>query len=62
MRKVAAAVMLSDDIGRVFDAIITGMTPKGTFARLLKMPAEGRIVRGERGLDVGDKVRSAWSA
>ncbi|MDB6027558.1 MAG: exoribonuclease [Verrucomicrobiales bacterium] len=57
MRKVAAAAMLSDEIGRTFDGIITGMSQKGTFVRLLKAPAEGRIVRGERGLDVGDKVR-----
>jgi exoribonuclease-2 len=29
----------------------------GTFARLTHPPAEGRIVRGEQGLDVGDHVR-----
>jgi VacB/RNase II family 3'-5' exoribonuclease len=57
MRKVAAAVLLAGRIGDEFDAIVTGMTPKGTFARLIAPPAEGRVVRGERGLDVGDKVR-----
>lgn len=57
MRKVAAAVLLSGRIGQKFDAIVTGVTPKGTFARLVAPPAEGLIVRGERGLDVGDKVR-----
>lgn len=57
MRKVAAALLLSSRIGEVFDAIITGATPKGVFARLLSPPAEGRIVTGEQGLDVGDKVR-----
>jgi exoribonuclease-2 len=57
MRKVAAAALLSHRIGETFDAIITGVTGKGTFARLLKVPAEGRIVRGERGLYVGDRVR-----
>ena len=57
MRKVAAAVMLSDQVGQVFDGMITGRSEKGTFVRLLKVPAEGRVVRGERGLDVGDKVR-----
>ena len=31
--------------------------PKGTYVRLLKFPAEGRVLRGARGLDVGDKVR-----
>jgi exoribonuclease-2 len=57
MRKVAAAVLLAGRIGQEFDAIVTGVTPKGTFARLIAPPAEGRVVRGERGLDVGDKVR-----
>jgi exoribonuclease-2 len=58
MRKVAAACLLSRRIGEVFDAIITGASPKGTYARLLKFPAEGRIVRGEQGVDVGDKIRA----
>ncbi|MFL6213119.1 MAG: RNB domain-containing ribonuclease [Blastocatellia bacterium] len=57
MRKVAAAVLLTGRIGDEFDAIVTGVTPKGTFARLIAPPAEGRVVRGERGLDVGDNVR-----
>jgi len=57
MRKVAAALFLSGRIGEQFDAIITGASPKGTFARLIHPPAEGRIVRGEEGLDVGDRVR-----
>ena len=29
----------------------------GTYARLLKFPAEGRLVRGAQGADVGDKVK-----
>jgi len=33
------------------------VNPSGTFARLAHPPAEGRIVRGEHGLDVGDHVR-----
>ena len=36
---------------------MTGVTPKGAFARLIAPPAEGLVVRGEGGLDVGDKVR-----
>jgi len=56
MRKVVAAELLSSRIGQTFDAIVTGVSDKGTFARLLHPPAEGRIVRGERGLDVGDHV------
>lgn len=57
MRKVAAAIWLSSLIGQEFDAIVTGATTKGTFVRLIAPPAEGRVVRGEDGLDVGDKVR-----
>jgi exoribonuclease-2 len=57
MMKVAAAAMLGPQIGHQFDAIVTGASPKGTYVRLLSVPAEGRIVRNERGLDVGDKVR-----
>ena len=56
-RKQAAAVFLGDRIGQEFDAIVTGAAEKGTFARLLDPPAEGRIVEGEAGLDVGDRVR-----
>ena len=57
MRKVAAAVLLSKHIGEIFDGIVTGVTDGGTFARLIKPPAEGKIIRGEKGLDVGDQVK-----
>jgi exoribonuclease R len=57
MRKVAGASMLADRIGESFAGVVTSASPKGTFARLLSPPVEGRIVRGERGLDVGDTVR-----
>jgi exoribonuclease-2 len=57
MRKVAAALVFQDRIGNEFDAIVTGVTPKGTFARTLKPPVDGRIMRRGRGLRVGEKVR-----
>ncbi len=57
MRKVAAAVLLHPRIGETFDAIVTGATDKGTFVRLTHPAAEGRVIRGERGLDVGDTVK-----
>lgn len=57
MRKVGAALFLSSRIGQSFDAVVTGANPKGTFVRLLSPPAEGRVVSGEEGLDVGDRVR-----
>jgi exoribonuclease-2 len=58
MRKVAAASMLRPRIGEVFDGIVTGASPKGTYVRLRKFPAEGRVVRGAQGIDVGDCVRA----
>jgi VacB/RNase II family 3'-5' exoribonuclease len=57
MHKVAAASLLSSRIGQTFDALVTGASDKGVFARTLQPPVDGRIVRGERGLDVGDKIR-----
>src|SRR5207302_6209599 len=57
MRKVVAAELLSHRIGEVFDGIITGASPKGTYVRLLKFPAEGMVVRGTQGIDVGDTVQ-----
>ncbi len=56
MRKVAAAVLMQKRIGEVFDAIVTGVTPKGTFARMIRPPVDGRIMRGEHGLRVGEKI------
>ncbi len=57
VRKAAAAHLLSGRIGETFDAIVTGAAPKGTFVRLLRPSAEGRVVRGHEALDVGDRVR-----
>ncbi|HKW12278.1 MAG TPA: RNB domain-containing ribonuclease [Gemmatimonadaceae bacterium] len=57
MRKVGAALMLADHIGERYDAIVTGRSSSGTYVRLLHPPAEGRVVRGEKGMDVGDRVK-----
>lgn len=57
MRKVAGASMLAERVGESFAAIVTASSPKGIYARVLSPPVEGRIVRGGRGLDVGDTVR-----
>jgi exoribonuclease R len=62
MRKVVAASLLSRRVGEIFDGIVTGASPKGTYVRLLKFPAEGRIVQGAEGIDVGDKVRVRLAA
>jgi exoribonuclease-2 len=57
VRKSAAALLLSGRIGESFDAIVTGASEKGTWVRLFQPPTEGRLERGFRGLDVGDRVR-----
>ncbi len=56
MRKIVAASVMQRHIGENFDAIVTGVTPSGTFARILRPPVDGRIEQGEHGLNVGEKV------
>ena len=55
--KSAAALLLESRIGEQFDALVTGASDKGTWARLLTIPVEGRVVRGFEGIDVGDRIR-----
>ncbi|MGD1074575.1 MAG: RNB domain-containing ribonuclease [Thermodesulfovibrionales bacterium] len=55
--KSAAALLLESRIGEQFDAVVTGASSKGTWARLLNMPVEGRLVYGFEGIDVGNRIR-----
>jgi exoribonuclease-2 len=57
MRKSAAALLLAPHVGERFDAIVTGASNKGTWVRILNPPAEGKVVRGEEGLEVGQRLR-----
>ena len=57
VRKSAAALLLGPRIGQRFDAIVTGVSAKGTWVRIAHPLVEGRVVRGFEGLDVGDKPR-----
>jgi exoribonuclease-2 len=57
VRKSAAALLLEGRVGQRFDAIVTGASSKGTFVRIDHPAAEGMLVRGTDGLDVGDRVR-----
>ncbi len=57
MNKRVAAVALQTRVGQQFDAIVTGVTPKGVFVRVLNPPVDGRLIRGEAGADVGDRIR-----
>lgn len=56
MRKIIAAAVMKRRVGERFGAIVTGVNEHGTFARILRPPVDGRVVRGERGLDVGEKI------
>jgi exoribonuclease-2 len=57
MSKRIAAVAMSGRIGEMFEAIVTGVTPKGTFVRVLQPHLEGLLARGQQGVDVGNKIR-----
>jgi exoribonuclease-2 len=55
--KSAAALLLAPRIGAKFDAIVTGASEKGTWVRISSPATEGKVVRGFKGLDVGDRVQ-----
>ena len=57
MSKRLAAVAMQHRIGAIFDAIVTGATPKGTFVRVAQPHIEGLLAQGQQGVDVGDKLR-----
>ena len=57
VRKSAAALLLESRIGQRFDAVVTGASEKGTWVRIFEPPAEGKLVHGFDGLDVGDRLR-----
>ena len=57
VRKSAAAMLLQAHVGEQFDGLVTGASDKGTWVRIPRPLAEGRVVKGFEGLDVGDTVR-----
>jgi exoribonuclease-2 len=57
MAKRIAAVAMSGRIGERFDAIVTGVTPHGTFVRVVNPHVEGFLAQGAEGADVGDTLR-----
>jgi exoribonuclease-2 len=57
INKSAAGLLLAGRLGESFDGIVTGASEKGTWVRIAHPAAEGKIVRGFEGLDVGDRVR-----
>jgi len=57
VRKSAAALLLERRLGERFDGVVTGASEKGTWVRVFHPPVEGKLERGAKGLEVGDKVR-----
>ena len=58
MSKRIAAVAMRGRIGEIFPAIVTGANEHGIFVRVLKPHIEGMLVRGQTGLDVGDRLQA----
>jgi VacB/RNase II family 3'-5' exoribonuclease len=56
MRKRIAAVVMQRRIGQTFTAIVTGVNEHGSFVRTTRPYVEGMLVRGQKGVDVGDKI------
>ena len=50
MSKRLAAIAMSHRVGETFDAMITGVTPKGTFVRVLQPRMEGLLAHGSAGI------------
>jgi len=57
LRKSASALLVASRIGQKFDALVTGASYKGTWVRVANPPIEGKLVEGDKGLDVGDHLR-----
>jgi VacB/RNase II family 3'-5' exoribonuclease len=57
VEKSANAMLLESRIGEVFDAIVSGAAPKGTWVRLFHPHVEGKLVNGFHGLEVGHKLK-----
>ncbi len=58
VEKSANAILLESRIGEEFDAIVSGASPKGTWIRLFHPHVEGKLVKGYRGLKVGQKLKA----
>ncbi len=61
MTKRLTALAVSKRVGEVFDAMVTGVTPKGTFVRVLQPHMEGLLTNAAPGLNVGDQLRARLS-
>jgi len=59
MRKIAAAVLMANRLGDIFNGIVTGVKAGSVYVRTFRPPVEGRVVAGHnlKDLDVGDKIK-----
>ncbi|VVB57476.1 Ribonuclease R [uncultured archaeon] len=55
--KAEGAVLLAGRIGQTFDAMVTGASEKGVYARLMDPPVEGKLMAEPKQVHVGQKVR-----
>jgi exoribonuclease-2 len=58
VEKSANAMLMKSMIGQVFEAIVSGASPKGTWIRLFHPHVEGKLVNGSIGLKVGQKLKA----
>jgi len=56
VRKSAGAMLMKPRVGETFNGVITGVE-KGTYVQVFDAHVEGKVVRGDKGLKVGDPVR-----
>ena len=54
VEKSVVALLLKPRIGDPINSIVTGASARGTWIRLLEIPAEGKLPYGRDGADVGD--------
>jgi hypothetical protein len=57
VEKSAHALLMESRIGEIFDAVISGAAPKGTWVRLVQPHLEGKLVKGFEDLEVGNKIK-----
>jgi exoribonuclease R len=57
VRKSAAAMLLERRIGAIFDSVVTGASPKGTWVQIWHPTVEGKLDTGDEHYEVGERVR-----
>jgi exoribonuclease-2 len=57
IRKSEAALMLTGHIGHIFEAVVTGKPPSGTWVRVFTPAVEGMLTSYTRDHDVGELLR-----